>query len=269
MTRDLIFWRKLYKAFDPFRPLPAGDEAWVDCRKVRGDEDIITGLGTEILRSEGVTYQLYAGHRGGGKSTELLRLEDYLKNNGYQVIYFAADESDVEPIDTGYSDILLACAKQLINRLKKKGDWKNWWQNLTDWKNWLVNFTKAVKDLDLPEIEVDEVSYETPETLFGKLATTIKTNPSKRQEIRRRLEENADSLIEILNEFIKEALGDISPEQLVLIVDNLDRIIEKYDRETKSSNYEQIFVHHSDQLRKLACHVVYTVPISGSPDIIV
>jgi hypothetical protein len=131
MPRDLIFWRKLYKAFDPFRPLPANDPAWVDCRDVRGDEDIISGLGTEILRSEGVTCQLYAGHRGGGKSTELLRLEDYLKNQGYQVIYFAADDSDVEPIDTGYSDILLACAKQLINSLKKKDDNKS-----QDWKNW-------------------------------------------------------------------------------------------------------------------------------------
>ncbi len=267
MSRDIIFWKKLYKAFDPFRPLPANDPTWVDCRDVRGDEDIITGLGTEILRSESFTCQLYAGHRGGGKSTELLRLQDHLQNQEYQVIYFAADDNDVEPIDTGYSDILLACAKHLIDTLKqkaenKKQDWKQWWKDLTLWKDWLGNLTKFLKDLQLPEIEVNEFTYETPETVLGKLATTIKSNPNKRQEIRRRLEENADSLIDILNEFIKKALGQQSSEKLVLMVDNLDRIIERYDTNTQSSNYQQIFVHHSDHLRKLACHVIYTVPIS-------
>jgi hypothetical protein len=38
-------WKKLYTAFDPFRPLPANDPAWVDCASVRGDEDILYGLG--------------------------------------------------------------------------------------------------------------------------------------------------------------------------------------------------------------------------------
>ena len=44
-------WKKLYTAFDPFRPLPANDPAWVDCASVRGDEDILAGLGLEISRS--------------------------------------------------------------------------------------------------------------------------------------------------------------------------------------------------------------------------
>ena len=59
-------WKKLYTAFDPFRPLPANDPAWVDCASVRGEEDILDGLGLEIARSEGVTTQLYAGHYSGG-----------------------------------------------------------------------------------------------------------------------------------------------------------------------------------------------------------
>jgi hypothetical protein len=67
-------WKKLYTAFDPFRPLPANDPAWVDCASVRGEEDILAGLGLEIQRSPKVTCQLYAGHRGAGKSTELRRM---------------------------------------------------------------------------------------------------------------------------------------------------------------------------------------------------
>ncbi len=80
--------------------------------------------------------------------------------------------------------------------------------------------------------------------------------------IRRQVEQQAESLIDILNEFIGKALGDRKPQSLVLIVDNLDRIIERYEGENQQSNYEQIFVNHSDQLCALNCHVIYTVPIS-------
>jgi hypothetical protein len=41
IPNDRDFWRKLYTAFDPFRPLPAGDPAWVDCSAVRGDENVL------------------------------------------------------------------------------------------------------------------------------------------------------------------------------------------------------------------------------------
>jgi signal recognition particle GTPase len=56
----------------------------------------LAGLGLEIQRSPKVTTQLYAGHRSAGKSTELLRLQDDLQNKGFRVIYFAADDGDLE-----------------------------------------------------------------------------------------------------------------------------------------------------------------------------
>lgn len=53
-------------------------------------------LGREILFSDEPSYQLYAGHRGAGKSTELLRLKSYLEANDCFVVYFAADEEDID-----------------------------------------------------------------------------------------------------------------------------------------------------------------------------
>ncbi|RUR73568.1 hypothetical protein PCC6912_55660 [Chlorogloeopsis fritschii PCC 6912] len=70
MTQDFALLRRLYNVFDPFRPLPAGDPAYVDCREVRGEGDILVEIGREILFSDRMTCQLYAGHRGAGKSTE-------------------------------------------------------------------------------------------------------------------------------------------------------------------------------------------------------
>jgi hypothetical protein len=73
----------IYNAFDPFRPLPAGDPAYVDCQDVRGDNNILVDLGRGLKRSKQLTYQLYSGHRGAGKSTELLRLKADLESYGF------------------------------------------------------------------------------------------------------------------------------------------------------------------------------------------
>jgi AAA ATPase domain len=247
-------WKKLYKAFDPFRPLPANDPAWVDCASVRGEEDILLGLGLEIQRSPEVTCQLYAGHRGAGKSTELLRLQDDLQKLQYRVVYFAVDDGDLEPEDTQYSDILLACARQLISQLRSA-------EGQDDrFREWVRRLVEDLRQLGALELSLEEISYATPEMPLGKVSSKIKTSMSHRNVIRQKVESEADSLIEILNAFIQAALGDRKPDSLLLIVDNLDRIVEKHDG--PQSSYEQIFVNHSDQLRGLNCHVIYTVPIS-------
>jgi hypothetical protein len=247
-------WKKLYTAFDPFRPLPANDPAWVDCAAVRGEEDILLGLGLEIVRAEKVTCQLYAGHRGAGKSTELSRLMEDLQRQNFRVVFFAVDDGDLEPEDTQYSDILLACARHLVQELRSQPGQDD------QFREWVRRLMADLYQLGAMEVSLDEISYETPETPLGKVSSKIKTSMSQRNVIRRKVEEEADSLIKILNEFIGKALGDRPAESLVLIVDNLDRISERY--ENGQSNYEQIFVNSSEQLIGLNCHVIYTVPIS-------
>lgn len=128
MNPDFKILKGIYNAFDPFRPLPAGDPVYVDCREVRGDGDVIVELGREILLSERTTCQLYGGHRGAGKLTELLRLKKYLEEQNCFVVYFGADEEDIDPEDTQYTDILLACTRHLIEDLKAINS-----QPLLDW----------------------------------------------------------------------------------------------------------------------------------------
>jgi hypothetical protein len=111
----------IYNAVDPFKPLEPGDPAYVDCEAERGDANVILDLGPEILRSARYTCQLYAGHRGAGKSTELLRLKADLEAKGCFVVYFAAvgEDGDIDPQDVQYTDILLACARHLLESLKQ------------------------------------------------------------------------------------------------------------------------------------------------------
>ncbi|NEP46610.1 MAG: ATP-binding protein, partial [Okeania sp. SIO2H7] len=108
----------LYNSFDPFQPLPAGDPLYVDCREVRGKGDILVNLGNRIRRTRGKTCQLYAGHRGAGKSTELLRLKQFLEEKNFFVVFFGVDDEDINSEDAQYTDILLACTRHLLKDLK-------------------------------------------------------------------------------------------------------------------------------------------------------
>lgn len=146
MTRDFEILQSIYNNFDPFWPLPAQDPAYVDCREVRGDLDILIELGREILLSKRVTHQLYTGHRGAGKSTELLRLSHYLAENGFRVVYFAADEEDIDAEDAQYTDILLACTRHLLENLKGSKDNPVW--------RWLQSRMRALTELLQSEITV-------------------------------------------------------------------------------------------------------------------
>lgn len=111
MTEEELI-TEIYSAFEPFLPPPEG--TYVNCEAVRGRWNVVRELGNQITRSKLPTCQLYSGHRGVGKTTELLRLKDHLETKHYKVVYFAADDEDVEPQDTEYADVLFACTKNLV-----------------------------------------------------------------------------------------------------------------------------------------------------------
>src|SRR5215471_17048446 len=104
--------RSAYNAVDPTQPLSAGDPRYVDCNDVRGNEDTVAQMFKAIFNSDPVTHQLFTGHRGCGKSTELLRLKDQLTNAGFYVLYFAIDEY-LDLNDLIYTDLLLAIARRI------------------------------------------------------------------------------------------------------------------------------------------------------------
>jgi hypothetical protein len=257
LSSDFPMLRALYNAFDPFEPLPADDPAYVDCRAVRGDEEILTALGKEIALADRITHQLYTGHRGAGKSTELQRLVKFLQQNGFRVVYFAADEEDIDKEDAQYTDILLACTRHLLRTLKG-GD------NNPVWR-WVQSRMQALQEILQSEITLEDISLEAQITQFAKLTATLKASPDTRAKIRQAVEPHTVSLTEALNQFITEgmaALPEKTPDKLVVIADNLDRIVPSRPDDHSRSNHELIFIDRSEQLRALACHVIYTVPIS-------
>jgi hypothetical protein len=245
---------RIYNAFNP-RPLQPNDLAYVDCQDVRGDVDIIRDLGRTIRRSEELTYQLYAGYRGAGKTTELLRLKADLEQKNFFVVYFAADEEDLSIQDTQYADILLACTRNLLKQLKGVDP-----KPISDW---LLSRFDDLKDFLDREISFDKVSIEAQLSQFTKLTTSLRAEPSQRQKIREKVEPHTETLIESVNKFLAKASEKLAQDgkKIAIIVDNLDRIVPIF-RENGRSNHEEIFLDRQEQLKALKCHIVYTVPIS-------
>lgn len=252
MAFDLL--AEIYSSFEPFQLAPK--EAYVDCQEVRGRWDVIRELGKKIVRSKKPTCQLYSGHRGVGKSTELVRLREYLEQQKFFVVYFAADEQDIEPQDVEYADILFACTRHLVEEIKLK--------NHNPLLNWMKDRWESLKDLALTEVSFEGLSLEQQISQFSKITANLKAVPDKRREMRRKINANTPSLVEALNDFIREAqkvLPTGRDQGLVVIVDNLDRIAETQD-EGKLTNYDEIYLNRSEMLRGLDCHVIYTVPIA-------
>ncbi|MEM9819190.1 MAG: ATP-binding protein, partial [Cyanobacteria bacterium P01_D01_bin.6] len=244
---------EIYSSFEPF--LPPVKAAYVDCREVRGKWDVVRELGKRITRSKRPTCQLYTGHRGVGKSTELLRLREFLEAQHYFVVYFAADNEDIEPLDTEYADILFACTRHLAQAIAV--------QNNNPLVKWLQERWGALQDLAQSEVQFDGLTLEGQIAQFGSISSTLRAVPDKRRELRKRINDYTPSLVAALNKFIQEAQTTLAPEYkgIVIMADNLDRIVERQEA-GKPSNYDEIYLNRSEILRGLDCHVIYTVPIS-------
>ena len=84
---------KFWNACNPSESLKLGNAEdrryYIDFSKVRG-EKIIDVLKRTISRSpsDKRTCQLFSGHIGCGKSTELSRLQKELTDQGFHVVYF-------------------------------------------------------------------------------------------------------------------------------------------------------------------------------------
>ncbi len=257
MSSEPDILTRIARAINPSEPVPPGDPTYVDCDDERGDTNVIEDLGVEILRGEDRTCQLYSGHRGAGKSTELLRLKQYLEENGCFVVYFAAvgETEDVDPEDAEYTDILFSCTRHLLTQLK-----------LADAQpviGWFRERWQRLYELGLTKIEAQDLGVEVGIQEITKLSTTIRAVPSERTKIRNLVNPDTPSLIQALNDFIEDGKRNLpkGKTKLVMIADNLDRIVPVY-RDNGRSNHDEIFIERSGQLRGLKCHLIYTIPVS-------
>ncbi|MGB7440777.1 MAG: ATP-binding protein [Coleofasciculaceae cyanobacterium] len=249
--------RRFFRACNPSKVLSqenAEDQKYyIDFSGVRGTE-IVEELGETIfLMSPDATCQLFTGHIGCGKSTELLRLKAELELKGFHVVYFESSQ-DLDMGDLDISDILLAIARRVSESLEavkinlKGGYFTNLLQECVD-------FLKTPIDLEGEA----ELSFG-----IGKITAKAKESPQLRSQLRQYLEPKTESLLKAINRELLEPAEKVlqkrGKEGLVVIVDNLDRVDNRPIASGKTLP-EYLFVNRGEQLCNLNCHVVYTIPL--------
>jgi AAA ATPase domain len=252
--------KKFFQACNPSKTLKMEVEEerqyYIDFSTVRGGDIIkrlIRTISQEAEASD-ASCQLFTGHIGCGKSTELFRLKDELEKEKFHVVYFESS-ADMDLADVDVSDILLAITRQVSESLEKVGIKlkPNYFATL---------FHEAAEFLQTP---IESINTELSLPLgIGKITAKTKESPRLRSQLRQYLEPRTSNILEAIN---KEVLGRATEllkqegyKGLVVIIDNLDRI----DTSLKPSGRSQpeyLFIDRGEQLRKLNCHVIYTIPL--------
>lgn len=252
---------RLYRACDPSESLAPGDSRYVDCDDVRGGS-LVRLFERSLRRVDPLKWEVkvFAGHRGVGKTSELLRLKDMLENpreagqQPFRVIFSDVSRTlDLNDLD--FPDLLVFMAAEVQKQLK---DAEIPGFSATSQRLQAVwdDFLTTVKSVSLSGVDVD--------VPFGSVALEIRNRPSSRGALREAIEKRSTDLLAAVNdmlEFANVRLRESGCAGLVLIIDGLDKLVRR-DLEDGGNTHDRLFIYRSDQLASLKSHVIYTVPIS-------
>ena len=257
---DLPFeFEDFFTACDPSHTLlmtdPEDVRYYIDFAAVRGGKVIESMKRAIVLKkSDQYTCQLFTGHIGCGKSTELRRLQSELEEKGFHVVYIESDQ-DLNMEDVDITDILLAMMHQIVASLENEAKVKvqpGYFRTL---------FQDIAQTLQTPVEIGAEFSFPIG---LGQITAKTKESPQSRSRLRSFLEPRTDGLLPALNEDVlikgAEALKAKGKKGLVVIVDSLDRVGDRL-KPGGRSQIDYLFVDRGEQLRRLNCHLIYTIPL--------
>lgn len=252
----------LYRELDPLRPL-RGDEdgLYVDWQHQLdpGGRDAKSRLVSAFRRNaspERPITRMLTGHRGCGKTTELNRVRDALAggDGGPKVfvsMLFADEWLDLEDVQP--EDLVLQIVRQLSSDLSEAGVSLGE-QKLKGFFGGLWERVKSAK-LETADIGLDPLSF----------SFTLEHFPTARDEFRKILRGQLPTVFDLVNRDLlpaaREQLAEHGFDDMLLVVDDLDRIPQKVLLEGGVTNHHSLFLDGSQALRAISCSLLITVPI--------
>jgi hypothetical protein len=232
------FWRPAYQLFKPEEALSTPED--LQNFYVPRDNSPVDKLVSLLDIEDDPAKILLAGHRGGGKTTELRRLEQKLAHK-YAVVWINT-QTALDRYNIGYAEVVVLIGLQIAEQAIKS--------------NWLFKKEKLVAALldSLKSVVYQDKGSQvaglgTPE-FIEKVGLTLKrgltTEVNKSLNVRPLLSE----IITKVNEIILEAEKQ-TQQKLFIIVDGLDR----HDLNTALEMFS------SPLLTELNCHIIYSIPI--------
>jgi hypothetical protein len=223
----------LWEQFDPTRPLAADQgDLYEDWQNELGPSDTKSKLTKAIARSRGAsTYRLLTGHRGVGKTTELLRVADRLRSGHAPrklFVSYVESEKWLDLNDVDAPDVIFHMVRQLVTDLRDQG-FAFGWEKFT-------GFFREFQEVLNADVELNSVKIPGP-IEFGM---AFKDIAGVRARMRKLLEGQLPTIYDLIN---REVLGRAKQslrenggyEDVAIIVDELDRI-------TRPEVQKQIFL---------------------------
>ncbi len=231
---------QVHKQLDFNEPLASDDPRYVPTEEGRGDfslDRLKRNLGIDpakmVLREiPDKKYFVFCGHRGCGKSTELRRIATELDRPELFLVIFIDTVRMIDINNAQYPDVLLATATVLFERLaeEKLEIDSIFLDNLEQWFD--ERFTKHLQTRDFAgELKTKaEAKTGIPLlfNLFAGLTTSIRTNSTYKDELRRQVKNHYSQFANAFNELIEAAnhcLQKRDPGRRILfITDGTDRM---------------------------------------------
>ncbi|MDM8537859.1 hypothetical protein QUF70_13965, partial [Desulfobacterales bacterium HSG17] len=110
--------KNLNEVYNYFQLKPVNIETfetfYVNADKGRGGKPIFNALKRRIVNNpDGCLKLLFSGHKGSGKSTELIRLQKNIENDFVVVNFSVAEELDI--ININYIELFIVTMEKLFN----------------------------------------------------------------------------------------------------------------------------------------------------------
>jgi hypothetical protein len=254
--------RWILKACKADEPLPPDDPRRYDFTRLRGGAVVVELADTlEQLQSEGQFHQcIFCGHRGSGKSTELLSLKEWADRNGFLTVWIEVDLY-FGLAELQFSDLYLLAAEAVDREMHRQGCPLPE-EKLKAVVEWFAEKTK--EDLQTLRSEIEaKVGAEAGAglTLLGKLfarfSAGVVAGSEHQIKVRETLRQAPNTLIDMTNRLLSEANAQLAqqdrPNGLLILFDNLDRY--------RSEIIDALLLKGSTLIRRLACHAVFTMPV--------
>jgi hypothetical protein len=248
--------REVVRFCDPDEPLASGDQRWEDFSAARGNR------GTEALEEalalrapNRFVHAAFVSHRGAGKSTEILRLTERLRD-AYAPVYLEATV-EMDPFGIEAEDLLFNMALAVEAAMRARGSPlpDDLLMRVRKWFEEVVKTTKWVQGFNAEAAAGVEGKLSSPFVggIFGSLKALFKQESEYRTEIKQVLRKYPGTLIRSVNELLDAANAILGDRALLVIVDNLDR----YDPEV----VDKLLGAGADRIRQLRCNFILTPPI--------
>jgi hypothetical protein len=190
----------------------------------------------------------FSGHRGCGKSTELLHLlgNKHIQQKYWPINFSIRDEADI--LDLNFSDILLAIGGKMYRTYHQKGgDLPE--QLIKELESWRGKVEKEIRTISAGRINGYELGASV-DAFFINAALTMKLEPATRVELRQVIEKDITGLINVIDNI---AMAIFKKEKRIplILIDDLDKPGLEIAR--------AIFHDRREIMMQPNCVIVYTV----------